>query len=172
MIKNFNKIRYFELLEKQDVLRNQNKSLFDENPKEDSELLSYGVILENQIYYNRKDEYIGLVEEYLQDNPGEAEARLFQWEFCTLFKTDNQTVEIFEKEILEEGVQKLKNFEIDSKSKEFSVLIHDIFGSCEFVTFDAKDDIPFREDSSGIALEKFRSEIGETFLEMKKYSDK
>ena len=167
----FNKVRFFELLKKQKMLQNQNKSLFEENPIERLELLSYGVLLENQIYSNRKDKYIGLVEEYLKENPGEAEARLFQWEFCTLFKKDNQTVEIFEKEILEQGIEKLKNFEIDSKSKEFSVLINDIFGSCEFVTFDTKDNIPFREDSSGITLEKFRSEIGETFLEMKKYSD-
>jgi len=43
-------------------------------------LLSYGVILENQIYYNRKVEYISLVEEYLRENAGEDGAITIQGE--------------------------------------------------------------------------------------------
>lgn len=43
----FNKIRYIELLKNQTSL----------NFKEYRELLSYGVILENQIYCNSKDKY-------------------------------------------------------------------------------------------------------------------
>ena len=62
---NFDKTRYIELLKKEEFLKNEGTSLFDENREEDLELLSYGVILENQIYYNRKAEYIFLVEEYL-----------------------------------------------------------------------------------------------------------
>ena len=58
---NFDKIEYIELLKKEELLKNQGTSLSNENPKEDSELLSYGIILENQIYYNRKAEYIFLV---------------------------------------------------------------------------------------------------------------
>ena len=45
---NFDKTRYIEWL------KNERTSLFNENREEDLELLSYGVILENQIYYNRK----------------------------------------------------------------------------------------------------------------------
>jgi len=154
----FDKVRFNELLKKKALCQ------LVENSKEEFELLSYGIMLENQIYYNRKGEYIYLVEEYLKENGGEAGARMFQWDFCTLFKEDNQAVEIFEKEILEEGSGKLENFEIDSKSKEFSVLINDIFGSCEFLTFNP-------EDSSGITVEEFKSEVEKTFLEMKKYSN-
>jgi len=58
---NFDKTEYIELLKKEELLKNQGTSLSNENPKEDSELLSYGIILENQIYYNRKAEYIFLV---------------------------------------------------------------------------------------------------------------
>lgn len=154
----FDKVRFNELLKKKALCQ------LVGNSKEYSELLSYGIMLENQIYYNRKAEYIYLVEEYLRENGGEAGARMFQWDFCTLFKEDNQTARILKKEILEEGIGKLDNFDIDSKSKEFSVLINDIFGSCEFVTFNP-------EDSSGITVEEFKSELKKTFLEMKKYSD-
>jgi hypothetical protein len=76
----------------------------DENPKEGRELLSYQIVLENQIYYNRKAEYIFLVEEYLRENAGEAGARLFVWEFSNIFRKDNKPLEILEKEILEEGI--------------------------------------------------------------------
>jgi len=59
---NFNKTQYIELLKKEEFLKNEGRFLFNENRDEDLELLSYGVILENQIYYNRKAEYIFLVE--------------------------------------------------------------------------------------------------------------
>ena len=75
------KTRYIELLKKEEILRNEGTSLFNENREEDLELLSYGVILENQIYYKRKAEYIFLVEEYLRENA----ASLFRWEFFNIF---------------------------------------------------------------------------------------
>ena len=42
-------IWYLELFKKKEVLRNEGISLFNENREEDIELLSYDVILENQI---------------------------------------------------------------------------------------------------------------------------
>ena len=83
---NFNKTRYIELLKKEEILRNEGKSLFNENREEDRELLSYSVILENQFYYKRKDEYIFLVEEYLKENAGKDGANLFRWEFFNIFR--------------------------------------------------------------------------------------
>jgi hypothetical protein len=50
----FDKTRYMELLKKDETLKNQEIYLVEENPKEDLKLLSYRVILENQIYYNRR----------------------------------------------------------------------------------------------------------------------
>ena len=125
---NFDKIRYIELLKKNEIFKNEGTSLFNENPEEDLELLSYGVILENQIYYNRKAEYIFLIEEYLRENAGEDGARLFIWEFFKIFKKDNKALKILEKEILEQGIQKLATLWMDQKSTEFSALINQIVG--------------------------------------------
>jgi len=161
---NFDKTRYIELLKKEEILRNEGTSLFNENREEDLELLSYGVILENQIYYNRKAEYISLVEEYLRENAGEDGARLFVWEFFNIFKKDNKALEILEKEILEQGIKRLATFCIDPKSTEFSALINQIVGSCEFLTFDP-------EDSYGITLDQFRDSIEKIFFKMQKYLD-
>ena len=156
---NFDKTRYIELLKKKEFLKNEGTSLLNENREEGLELLSYGVILENQIYYNRKAEYIFLVEEYLRENAGEDGARLFVWEFFEIFRKDNKALKILEKEILQQGIQKLATFQIDPKSTEFSALVEDIFGFCECLTFD-------HEDTYGITLDQFRDLIQQIYLEI------
>jgi len=124
---NFDKFRYIQLLKKEETLKNQEISFLDENPKEHRELFSYKIILENQIYYNRKAEYIFLVEEYLMENAGEAGARLFRWEFFNMYRKDNKALEM-----LEQNIQRLVTFCIDPKSTEFSEWINYIAGLCEF----------------------------------------
>lgn len=154
---NFDKTRYIELLKKEEFLKNEGTSLFNENREEGLELLSYGVILENQIYYNRKAEYIFLVEEYLRENAGEDGARLFVWEFFEIFRKDNKALNMLKKEILQQGIQKLATFQMDPKSTEFSALVDQIFGSCEFLTFDP-------EDTYGMTLDQFRDSIQKIYL--------
>jgi hypothetical protein len=156
---NFDKTRYIELLKKEELLKNEGTSLFNENREEDLELLSYGVILENQIYYNRKAEYIFLVEEYLRESAGEDGARLFVWELFKIFKKDNKALKVLEKEILQQGIQKLATFQIDPKSTEFSALVNQIVGSCEFLTFDP-------EDTYGMTLDQFRDSIQKIYLKI------
>ena len=156
---NFDKTRYIELLKKEEFLKNEGRSLFNENREEDLELLSYGVILENQIYYNRKAEYIFLVKEYLRESAGEDEARLFVWKFFKIFKKDNKALKVLEKEILHQGIQKLATFQIDPKSTEFSALVNQIVGSCEFLTFDP-------EDTYGMTLDQFRDSIQKIYLKI------
>ena len=156
---NFDKTRYIELLKKEEFLKNEGTSLFNENREEDLELLSYGVILENQIYYNRKAEYIFLVEKCLRESAGEDGARLFVWEFFKIFKKDNKALKILEKEIIQQGIQKLATFQMDPKSTEFSALVSQIVGSCEFLTFDP-------EDTYGMTLDQFRDSIQKIYLKI------
>lgn len=156
---NFDKTRYIELLKKQEFLKNEGTFLFDENRKEYLELLSYSVILENQIHYNRNAEYIFLLKKYLRESAGEDQARLFVWEFFKIFKKDNKTLEILEKEILQQGIQKLATFQMDPKSTEFSDLVDQIVGSCEFLTFDP-------EDTYGMTLDQFRDSIQKIYLKI------
>ena len=152
---NFDKTRYIELLKKEESLKNEGTSLFNENREENLELLSYSVILENKIYYNRKAEYIFLVEEYLRESAGEDGARLFVWEFFKIFKKDNKALKILEKEILQQGIQKLVTFQMDPKSTEFSALVDQIEGSCESLT-----------DTDGMTLNQFRDSIQKIYLKI------
>ena len=74
---NFDKTRYIKLSKKEEFLKNEGISLFNKNREEGLELLSYGVILENQICYNRKAGDIFLVKEYLRESSGKDGCRLF-----------------------------------------------------------------------------------------------
>lgn len=150
---NFDKTRSIELLKKEGT------SLFDENRGEEVELLSDGVILENQIYYNRKAEYVFLIKEYLRESAGKDGARLFVWEFFKIFKKDNKALKVLEKKILQQGIQKLATFQIDPKSTEFSALVNQIVGSCEFLTFDPKD-------TYAMTLDQFRDSIQKIYLKI------
>lgn len=108
---NFNIVRYIELLKKEENLINQETFLFYENRNEYSEyceLLSYQIILEDQIYYNGKNDYISLVQEYLdylKENENAREdkdvAGLFVKEFWSLYRADTRALKILKKEVLE-----------------------------------------------------------------------
>jgi hypothetical protein len=97
---NFDENRYFHLLKKEESLRNQDIYPWNENYGEYEELLSYRAILEQQFCYNRKDQYIPLVEEYLKENAGEAGAGLFRWEFSILWEYITSDLDILEKKNL------------------------------------------------------------------------
>lgn len=157
---NFDQNRYLELLKKKQFLIKNETYLFNENRSEEFELLSYGIILEGQIYYNQKDNYIFLVEEYLKNNAGEAETRLFVWEFFKIFKKNNRTLKTLEKEILEEGIEKLATFQIDPKSKEFYDSVNEIVDYSEVLTFDP-------QDTSGMNLNQFRDFLQKFYLKFK-----
>lgn len=157
---NFDTTRYVELLKKEEFLKNEGRYLSDENREERRELLSYGIILENQIYYNQKADYSSLVEEYLRENAGEDGARLFVWEFFQIFRKDNKALQILEKEILQQGIQKLATFQIDPKSTEFSALVNEIVCSCECFTFDP-------EDTYKLTLDEFRDSIQKIYLKIR-----
>ena len=159
MTKTFNKVRYIELLKKDQSLESKNSSLYKEDGVEYSELLSYGVILENQIFYNRRHDYISLIEEYLTN---EIDSFFLRLQFFQLQREDRKITEDLEK-----NFERLSNVLIDSKSDEFSLLITDIFYACEFLKSDSEP-----EEAYGITELQFRAFLEKTFLQMKKYSDK
>lgn len=159
---NFDKIRYIELLQEEEILRSQTIYIPSENY---DELLSYKIILANQVYSNQKDKYIYLIEEYLVENASIEGIRLFVWKFFIMFRKTNEVLDILEREILEQGIERLNTFFINPNSIEFSILIDQIFDYCDSVPFDPNSTTELNPD-------KFREWIKETFFEMQKYIDK
>jgi|APIni6443716594_1056825.scaffolds.fasta_scaffold61025_2 hypothetical protein len=159
MTKTFNKIRSIELLKKDQSLENKNSSLYKEDRIEYRELLSYGVILYNQIIYNQRHDYISLIEKYVTN---EIDSLLLKLQFFQIQREDKKI-----KKDLENNIERLSNVLIDSKSDEFSLLIADIFDACEALKSDSEP-----EEAYGITELQFRAFLKKTFLQMKKYSDK
>ena len=152
MTQTFNKVRYIELLKKDQSLESQNSSLYKEDRIEYRELLSYGIILENQILYNRRHDYISLIEKYVTN---EIDSFILRWKFFQIEREDKKI-----QKDLEKNFEQLFNVSIDSKSAEFSTLLEDIAAACEF--FDWTDETDER---------KFRPYVEKTFLQMKQYKD-
>ena len=145
------KERYYNLLV---LSKNRTNKLTD---SEQLELLDYQVILTYQVYYNQRELYISLIEEYLSENAGTAGTDLFIYEFFTLWSRTIHDMNALEIEILETGISRLENFPIDSgsKSKEFYDSIEYIFAEC-----DGRSD-------QNISDELFRFLIQDTLLEIK-----
>ena len=159
MPQTLNKVRYIELLKKNQNLQNKNTSLYHENRVEYLELISYGKIVDDQILYNRRDDYISLIEKYVTN---EIDSLVLRLQF---FQTQREDRKITED--LEKNFQQLSNLLIDSKSSEFSLLIEDIFGACEALKCDSEP-----EEAYGINELEFRAFLEKIFLQMKNYSDK
>ena len=159
---NFDKIRYIDLLKKQDMLRNEGRFLDDQ---EDSELLNYGCILQCQIFYNRRTEYVSFLQEYLRYNPsGEDEANLFRFEFFHIYRKDLKLTKTLTQEIIDKGLSVFPTFLLDSKAEGFDALINQIISACEALTFDP-------EETYGFFSDKFADFIRRILSEMEKYCD-
>lgn len=158
----FAKRRYVQLLKKEEIFEEEGKSFFDENREENLELLSYDITLAKQICYHRKNEYIDLVSKYLNLPKTERAAQLFAWYFFNLYSDDSDAIIHLKEEICQEGLQRLDNFLIHPKSTDFFGLVEEIFGYCEFLTFNL-------EDNNGINLDQFYDLIEKSFLKMKNY---
>ena len=130
MTQTFNKVRYVQLLKKDQSLKSKNSSLYNEDRVEYRELLSYGVILYHQIIYNRRHDQISLIEKYVTN---EIDSLLLRLEFFQIRREDKKI-----QNDLEKNFERLSNLLIDSKSGEFSLLIQDIFGACEALKSDSE----------------------------------
>ena len=155
----FNKNRYFELLQKEKTLKNSD--LWESESSESLELMSYRIILEDQITYNNREKYISLLEEHikepfyndLEDIDLYLESYSAIVELSELFDQDLEDFYLLENKILKEGITILDNFSIDSisNSSEFSSSIAFI------VQFDVDEEIS--EEDYGIIMEGTLSEL-------------
>ena len=95
MTQTFNNVRYIELLKKDRSLKSKNSSLYKEDKIEYRELLSYGVILENQIIYSWKNDYIVLIEDYISKK---IDALLLRLQFFQMQREEKKIKKDWEKD--------------------------------------------------------------------------
>lgn len=110
--------RYKDLLEKEEDLNIQNKSLLLENKSEFLEFLSYSSKLHNSISYQNREKYYSLISQYLDDL---ITSQFFQWEFLELEKKDAKYAKI-----LLNDLKQLPTFSIDLITSKFGSLVYKI----------------------------------------------
>jgi hypothetical protein len=115
--------------------------------------------LYNQIIYNRRHDYISLIEKYITN---EIDSLLLRLQFFQIQREDKNV-----KKDLEKNFEQLSNILIDLKADEFSLLIADIFDACEALKSNSEPD-----EAYGITELQFRDFLEKTFLQMKKYRNK
>ena len=83
-----NQTRFLELLRKKEILESANKSLYEVEKSDDSELTSYMIVLQKQIYYENRFQYIDLVRKCINNY---INCYRFQWDFFEIYQNDMQT---------------------------------------------------------------------------------
>ena len=151
-----NQTRFLELLRKEEVLESENKSLYEVEKSEYSELTSYRIVLQEQIYYENRFQYIDLVKKCLD---GEINCYALQWDFFEIFHNDMKTLDKLIKKVSRYGIDSDINFHTDSKIENFSSLLGDhLVPMCDFL-----DD--------GLSEESFSHKLGQVYFEMLKYTE-
>lgn len=142
--------RYRQLWEKEKTLRQNKQSFFHENREEYLELLKYQVVLENEVYFRQRKDYLSLLKAYLDDKLDED----FYFSFLTLWNRDRKQADVLEQDFFQKGEGIL---EIDSRANKFCHLLNCIFGAGEALT---------ETEHTPIDQKNFRNEIRQYFLKM------
>ena len=144
------KSRYFELVAKDKNLEIKGTSLYEENKSECLELLSYQIIVSEQVFYENRFQYIDLIKKYLD---GEINCYTFQWDFFDLYQNHNEICDKLIEYLNQSGISSNISFSKDSKMENFSSLVGKMVFLC-----DALDD-GWREDRFDLEIKKIYSNI-------------
>ena len=150
----FNISRYRELLKITYIIKDGDKTIFD-NP-EYLELLSYQASVYDEIYFSRKSEYCSLIIQYLNATLLSHE---FIAEFLQMIKEDNEK----SKKILQD-LKQLSSFSIHANLDSFSSLFDQIYNAC-LQAFE----FGHENDGYGIPEDEFRNSVEETYFQLENY---
>lgn len=141
-------IRYWELVQWKKNLETQGKSWWLENETQSQEWLRYQVIFSHQIYFESRNQYLPLIQKFVEKN-------LDPWEFYSFFLT------LWYKDINQTDV-----FQQDWQNKEESAFSTDDrakpFYDCIESIFDAGEEFS-ETDMTNVEEEQFRAEVTKIF---------
>jgi hypothetical protein len=151
---NYNKKRHLELLKYSQDLKQQGKSIHDESRKDYLELLKYSAMLNRHLYWETRDQYLELLNEFM-------EKKIDITEFCDTFCRRS--------ELNDEAVDMLNSNLIllspHEKSIEFSNFMGQIFDCCEVCNGDPE---PLRE-SYEIGHTEFQHLVEKIYFSLQKF---
>ena len=151
-----NKTRFLELLRKEKTLNIENRSLYEVENSEYSELTSYSIALEKQIFYNNRFQYRNLVKKCLD---GEINCHAFQWDFFEIYQNDLEISNKFIDKVNLSGISSEISFHNDSKIENFSSLLGDqLVPMCDSL-------------DESLSKKVFSQKLKQVYSEMLKYTE-
>ena len=122
-----NKKELFKLLKYSKQLRNNNKYLFKEDPEKSDKLLTFLVIIENNLHVRQKNKYIELIKIFLHNN---IDAEDFSFCFIAQYDSINQTLREMEKNF-EKRFNELSNLLTDNKKDRIGTSLMWMYDYCD-----------------------------------------
>ena len=156
----YNCEEYIKLLNYQQALKKQNKSLRTEDPIKYSKLRKYSARISEYLHWSQKNEYLQLIKDFLNFK---IDGKKFDNKFSKM-------VRVIEKKsrLLSKNYEELKRIEPNSMSLEFGTWISEIYLCCNefYPTFKEEEraEIPFAKTE-----EQLRDAVKNLLPEIQKY---
>jgi len=122
-----NKQELFKLLKDSNELRNNNKSLFKENPEKSRKLSRFLRIIEENLHLRKKDTYIELIEIFLNNN---VDAEDFSFCFIAKYDNINQTLREM-KQDFEKKFNELSSLLTENKKYRIGMSLASMYDYCD-----------------------------------------
>ena len=130
----FNTKRFIEILNEIKYLQSQeqNSEIIEQLNSLKSETLNYLGLIQNEVQWRKKDHYLKLMNDFLQNV---LDADEFAIKICKLFFETQK-----EATLISENEAQLKDFKVDHRTEGFCQLASDLMDYCDVVS-DEKDDL-------------------------------
>lgn len=130
---------FFELLKISNELSKNKKSLEKENPEAFKLFLRFSVIIEGNLHYSERQQYLELANDFLTD---QITVEDFAICFLNLYEKINQQLGRMEKD---ESLD-LANFLHKAEQPGFGSLLASIYGSCDGFSLDSSISLSTKEE--------------------------
>jgi hypothetical protein len=121
----YSKKRHIQLLKRFQDLKNQGKTLFRENPEEDSELSKYNIAVEEQVFWTHREKFFLVMKNFLDNSTNFDE---FETAFTLLYRKTREEVDMFVIDL-----KQIEKFQPSTRSCRFASFIGSIFRQFEEV---------------------------------------
>nr|YP_009059189.1 hypothetical protein [Eunotia naegelii]AHI51136.1 hypothetical protein [Eunotia naegelii] len=133
----YNLEKFFKLVKQSDNFRSQNTSMYHEDKTDFFELLSYQIVICNNIFWKERFKFITEMYKFINE---EIDAEEFSNEIWGIRNYTMSTIEEFKKDF-----EKLKNLELDPRAREFSILIDNLCSDADVFEPEANENEPLNE---------------------------
>lgn len=121
----YNKKRHIQLLKRSQDLKNRGKTLFRENPEENSELSKYNIAVEEQVFWTHREEFFLVTKSFLDNSINFDE---FETAFTLLYRKTGEEVDMFSIDL-----EQIDKFQPSTRSYRFAGVIGSIYRQFEEV---------------------------------------